>query len=1291
LNSQSNVVSAPLPQFQQTPPFYVIAASNGLLAVSAPVTGVGPFSYQWLFNGARLLGATNASYVVTSASTANLGSYQLVVSNSAGAVTSAVITVSFDTDHSGLPDAWQITYFGSLGVDPAALVDGVPIYDIYADGSNPNNANSILPRLHLSSTLGGTASVSPLQPKYPLNQVVQLTAVASLGYSFIGWSGDITNTNSTVNLVMNTTKTVNAGFGLPLGQVLNATNLVWTTGGDSSWFGETNISFDGVSAAQSGVVLVGQQSWIQTTVTGSNVTEIAFQWAVSSEAEENFLNFNVNGTTSNGISGGEGLIIWQHQVYLAPPGTTVYNWDYAQNVGDNDYGWINLDAGWLDQVHVTPLILSTGYSDVIAWGDDTNGEADVPSRLTNVVGLSCGEYHSLALKSNGTVVGWGYNGDGETNVPPMATNVTEIASGWFHNLALRRDGTVVAWGRNDSGQTDVPAGLSNVVAVAGGGQHSLALKSDGTVVAWGDNSSDQSTVPSGLTNVVAIAAGGQHSLALRGDGSVVAWGDDSYGQTSIPPGLGGVTAIASGADFNLALDADGTVVAWGDDSSNQTNVISGLSNAVAIAAGFYYALALLSDGTVASWGDDSYGQTNVPAMPSGYGDYIAIAGGGYHALGLLNGGAPFIATEPVDQTHFSGVTTVFAADAVGASPLTYQWRFNGVNIAGATRAALSLTNVQYANIGTYSVLVSNTLGSVTSSNATLTVVHAGPIISSEPTNLVLVPGETAAFSVTAAGSLPLSYQWRFGTATLTGATSSALVLPDVTESQGGSYEVVITNLYGEVTSSVATLTVAPIAPNVVFSNVHTFGSIQDDYGDLLDGTFPYAALMLNTNGYLYGTTFSGGSNGYGTVFKMTTSGVLSSLYSFGAITDTNGDELDGANPYAALSLGPDSNLYGTTYSGGANTDQLGTVFRMTDGGALTSLYSFGSIEDTNGFALDGAEPRASLVLANGEMFGTTSSGGSNDYGTVFKITTQGALTTVHAFGSIQITISAALDGIAPYAALVLGQDGNLYGTAYGGGSNGYGTVFKMTTSGVLSSLYSFGAITDTNGDELDGANPKGPLVAASDGSLYGTTYQGGSNANQSGDGFGTVFRITTNGALTTLYSFGLLQDANGNPLDGANPVGGLVQGGSGALYGTTSAGGDNGNGTVFEITTNGTFLTLYRFSGTNDGANPLAGLVMVGNTLYGTASAGGSNSDGTVFSLALESAIASPELSILRSGNEVILTWPASATGFTLQSTTNLALPDLWSAVPASPVIVSGEYTVTNALTSHVTFYRLAR
>jgi len=231
--------------------------------------------------------------------------------------------------------------------------------------------------------------------------------------------------------------------------------------------------------------------------------------------------------------------------------------------------------------------------------------------------------------------------------------------------------------------------------------------------------------------------------------------------------------------------------------------------------------------------------------------------------------------------------------------------------------------------------------------------------------------------------------------------------------------------------------------------------------------------MQASDGNLYGTTTKGGANSNaGTVYKITTAGAETVMWSFGGSGD-------GVNPYASPIQASDGNLYGTTYGGGANG--AGTVFKITTAGAETVLWSFGG-------SGDGALPDSGLMQASdGNLYGTTTSGGTNGAGTVFKITTAGAETVLWSFGG-------SGDGAKPYGGLIQASDGNLYGTTYGGGANGAGTVFKITTTGAETVLWSFGG-------SGDGVNLDGALMQASDGNLYGTTYGGGAN------GAGTVFNI----------------------------------------------------------------------------------------------------------------------------------------------------------------------------------------
>jgi hypothetical protein len=266
---------------------------------------------------------------------------------------------------------------------------------------------------------------------------------------------------------------------------------------------------------------------------------------------------------------------------------------------------------------------------VVGWGDYGEGLVDIPTDLNNVVAIAAGDFHSLALKQDGTVVGWGRNW---LDAPADLTNVTAIAAGVAHSLALKNDGTVVAWGANFYGQSTVPPGLTGVIAIASGNEHSLALKNDGTVIGWGSNFSGQSTVPPGLTDVVAISAGNFQSLALKRDGTVVGWGNNQSGQRNIPAGLSEVVAIAAGGEHNLALKRDGTLVAWGSNSRGELNIPPDLTDIVAIEAGDYHNLVLKRDGTLVAWGRNDYEQSTVPAGLRGV---VAMAAGNYHSLALV--------------------------------------------------------------------------------------------------------------------------------------------------------------------------------------------------------------------------------------------------------------------------------------------------------------------------------------------------------------------------------------------------------------------------------------------------------------------------------------------------------------------------------------------------------------------------------------------------------------------------------------------------------------------------------
>ena len=415
------------------------------------------------------------------------------------------------------------------------------------------------------------------------------------------------------------------------------------------------------------------------------------------------------------------------------------------------------------------------------------------------------------------------------------------------------------------------------------------------------------------------------------------------------------------------------------------------------------------------------------------------------------------------------------------------------------------------------------------------------------------------------------------------------------------------NFYGTTEAGGTALrgTVFQITPSGALTVLHNFSET--------DGSDPYSSLIQGADGSFYGTTYYGGKPGEGTIFRITAAGVFTSLYNFSAATYTeDGHYLnnDGVSP-EGLVLGSDGNFYGVTADGG--TGKSGTVFQMTLAWVVTTLHTFSALDSnqTNG---DGSAPRASLVQgSDGSLYGTTGAGGPGGTGTVFKITTAGALTILHSFDPIDVAKVNA-GGAQPYAPLLQGSDGNFYGTTTTGGPGGTGTFFQITPAGSLTTLHNFSAL-DINDANSDGANPRAALILGSDGNFYGLTQNGGPGRT------GTAFKITPGGVLTTFYGFGNVNSNDYNE-DGANPEYALCQAADGNFYGTTTAGGLEGAGVVFKLTPDGTLSNLRNFTTTRynfyngDGDHPSTGLIQTSDgNFFGSTDIGGSGGQGTIFKL----------------------------------------------------------------------------
>jgi uncharacterized repeat protein (TIGR03803 family) len=378
------------------------------------------------------------------------------------------------------------------------------------------------------------------------------------------------------------------------------------------------------------------------------------------------------------------------------------------------------------------------------------------------------------------------------------------------------------------------------------------------------------------------------------------------------------------------------------------------------------------------------------------------------------------------------------------------------------------------------------------------------------------------------------------------------------------------------------LGLAALAPAQTFTTLYNFCSASG----CSDGGLPYAGVIQDSAGNLYGTTGYEGlssSNG-GVVFKLDTAGNETVLYSFCLNWPTC---TDGARPYAPVIRDKAGNLYGTTLEGGSTNCQggCGVVFKVDKARKETVLYSF-----TGGS--DGCYPEQGLVMdKSGNLYGTTDDCGSSGYGTIFKVETSGKFTLLHGFAG------APSDGAHPaYGHLTIDASGNLYGVTDNGGGMNLGALYGFSKDGKPGLLHSF-----TGG--ADGCLPYGSVAQDKDGNLYGTTF--GFDCNSQG----TVWKVSKNGKESVLHSFA------GGSSDGCNPYAGVALDAKNNLYGVTQECGANGDGAVYKLSAEGSLTLLHSFDG-SDGANPIGEVLRTASgTLFGTTQNDGPHGDyGTVWS-----------------------------------------------------------------------------
>ncbi len=1005
----------------------VLAGSNAVFTVVA--TGQTPLLYQWAFNTTNLTnsahvgGATNATLTISNVVAGDAGNYKVVVSNSHGSITSsnAALKVLVPAAITGQPTdqsvllssnaTFSATATGTAPVNcqwyfnGTALTDGTGFSGSATTNLNllnvqPNEAGNY--QLVVTNNYGSaTSSIATLIVLTPPSITIQPTNQAALiGGTIVFYSGATSQSPMSYQWAKDGNAVINGGrisgadtptLTISNLQMCDVGNYQFEAGNTNGTAASTPASLMIVPLVGWGVNYFGEQTF---PLTLTNVMAIA-----TGDANLSYLNLMLKADSS--------VIGWGSVI-----GTSNYNLTIPADLSNA----VAISAG-----HTHGLVLENDGT-VVAFGDNSSGEATPPGGLSSVAAVAAGDGWSLALKDDGTVVAWGDNSYGEATPPPGLTNVVAISAGGVHGLALKDDGTVVGWGYNTVGEGIAPAGLSNVVAIAAGYWHNLALKSDGTVVGWGDNLYGESSPPAGLSNVIAIAASYTLSLALRNDGMVVPWGDNFYGQSTLPPGLSNVVAIAAGGEYGLALLQNPAThipptIWWQGETnqivpSDQTFLLSPCVNGSQPMSFQWY----FNDSPLA-------GQTNSWLMvqsiqPGQAGNYQFTASNNYGSVtsqvtAVIE--SPGILNQPISQSSLAGGTIAFSATAAGSGTLFYQWYFNGSPLAddgrvnGSTTTNLTISNVQSNDIGSYELVVTNSYGSATSQAATFTLLLPANI-TSQPVSTSVVLSNNAAFSAAAGGTAPLLYQWFSNGSPLTdggpisGSSTTNLSIANVQTNDGGLYQLIVTNNYGVSTSSVVTLTV--LLPAIITSQPTNLSVVLSS-----NAVFSASAIgdaPLNYQWYFNGTPLTDGGQVSGST---TTNLTIANI------------QTNNAGPYQLIV----TNNYGSATSAVANltelfpatitsqpTNRIATAssnasFTVAAAGTAPLNYQwyFGGTVLTNGGRISGATS-ANLAISNTQ---TNDSGAyqaivTNDYGSA---TSSVATLTVDA--PVQITCQPASQAV----------------------------------------------------------------------------------------------------------------------------------------------------------------------------------------------------------------------------------------------------------------------------------------
>ena len=665
------------PSLYPQPVSQTLTAGNDPQPFTVGATGIGPFSYQWYYNGGVIAGATGTSLSLFNVPVGT-NNYSVIVSSSGGSTTSSNAVLKATNAVAVAAPANMVAWWQAEGnaLDSYGLFNGV------TNGNTTYVPGKVGQAFNFDGTSGCVFATN--QTSLALGRATNLTIecwikpAALYGHPIVQFSNgtnagtllDIYGYGNSLYADLITTNGANYILGAPWNIVnsntwqhaaltYDGTNAMIYYNGQpvlTNYLGATNnlllqtIQYGygiylGCQPGGTPVFYAGLMDEVSIYTRALSTNEILGIYNASTAGKSNLppviasqpsptnqtvaIGFNTSYSVTVGSGSPPFSYQWQFNGSNLPGATNAtYTLPFVEASQGGNYQVTVTNLGGSVTSSNVALTASNEFEyyplfewpgAVWIWGTNNFGQSAPTAAMTNIAAVAAGYYHTLVLQQNGTVVGWGDNAFGETTIPPARTsNVLAIAAGNGHSLALKMDGTVAAWGNNSFGQTSVPGGLTNIIAIAAGGFQSLALSNNGTITAWGTN---YAPIPSSLTNgtavVTAIAAGDNFCLALLSNGTVTAWGSNELGQTSGTTGLTGIVAIAAGGEHALALKADGTVSAWGDTQGGILNVPSGLNNDMAIAAGYYHTLVINNHSTVRAWGTNNCGQSSVLAWLGG--------------------------------------------------------------------------------------------------------------------------------------------------------------------------------------------------------------------------------------------------------------------------------------------------------------------------------------------------------------------------------------------------------------------------------------------------------------------------------------------------------------------------------------------------------------------------------------------------------------------------------------------------------------------------------------------------